>query len=479
MGEHLPKIHEDAFVQNLHLHNTRGIVLSWALEGQGGTGHVNEQNNDYVKAKICALGYVNDAAAEDALRARARFSYFKRTVMVFRRKVSIRDDIKDDGHDEQDEDERIEEEEEVKDGVFKATPHAPCWDGWGSRDGASYDSVWRVDFSVHFFTNGTLSCKLLPVRTADGDGVTSSRMDAQTTTSADDMANLLTVVVTSSPVRSNPSTRMLLECLASLDRHGGFARCRKVIMCDGFKVRKRSQPKVGVVTDEEAGRYTDFVRRLAHLCRTHHAFHRTRVVRLARRQGSAYAIREAVQAHVRTPFVIIVPHDCVIARPLALGPVLSKMHAQPERISYVKLVGRSTANYAGAAFSQYGVRLEPDDDLAQGLGELTLTPMLRYMDNIAIVSVRFLLEKVFEATSGVRRGTFIEDTYGKHAQMHEWLRSDAFAAKRPLDNGCFLLSDGTAEPMMRHLDGKSYLDPEQRAEAGLPPYKTDWTVALQ
>ena len=33
--------------------------------------------------------------------------------------------------------------------------------------------------------------------------------------------------------------------------------------------------------------------------------------------------------------------------------------------------------------------------------------------------------------------------------------------------------------MMRHLDGKSYLDPEQRAEAGLPPYPTDWTAALQ
>ena len=42
----------------------------------------------------------------------------------------------------------------------------------------------------------------------------------------------------------------------------------------------------------------------------------------------------------------------------------------------------------------------------------------------------------------------------------------------------FLLSDGLNEPMMRHLDGARYLDPEQRAKADLPPYPTDWTDAL-
>ena len=43
--------------------------------------------------------------------------------------------------------------------------------------------------------------------------------------------------------------------------------------------------------------------------------------------------------------------------------------------------------------------------------------MLRYMDNVALVSTRFLRETVFAPGSGVRRGTFIEDTYGKHTQM--------------------------------------------------------------
>ena len=240
-----------------------------------------------------------------------------------------------------------------------ASEHKPCWDGWESGDKAWFDSVWRIDFSIHFFSNGqAVSCSLLPVCTADGDEVSATAEPISAT--AEPIAgveSLITVVVTSSPVCSNPSTRMLLECLASLDRNGGLARCRKLIMCDGFKVRRRSHRKQGVVTDEEAVLYREFVRKVACMCREDAAFRRTRLVRLARRQGSAYAIREAVQAHVHTPFVLVVPHDCLIARPVKLGAAASAMHvslggSEAERIKYVKLVGRSTQNYAEAVLSQ-------------------------------------------------------------------------------------------------------------------------------
>lgn len=67
VGEHLPPQFEDIFIQNLHNNNKHGIVLSWAVKGQGGHGHFNEQNNDYVKSKICDLGYVNDVKSENIL----------------------------------------------------------------------------------------------------------------------------------------------------------------------------------------------------------------------------------------------------------------------------------------------------------------------------------------------------------------------------------------------------------------------------
>ena len=86
VGEHLPKKFEDIFINNLHNNNINGIVLSWAVKGQGGHGHFNCQNNDYIKSKICKLGYTNDIEAEKKLRSNSRFWWFKNTIMVFRKK---------------------------------------------------------------------------------------------------------------------------------------------------------------------------------------------------------------------------------------------------------------------------------------------------------------------------------------------------------------------------------------------------------
>ena len=85
VGEHLPPQFEDIFMENLHNNNKYGIVLSWAVQGQGGHGHFNEQNNDYIKSKICNLGYVNDIKSENMLRKDSSFCYFKNTIMVFRK----------------------------------------------------------------------------------------------------------------------------------------------------------------------------------------------------------------------------------------------------------------------------------------------------------------------------------------------------------------------------------------------------------
>jgi cyclopropane fatty-acyl-phospholipid synthase-like methyltransferase len=85
VGEHLPPQFEDIFIQNLHNNNKFGIVLSWAIEGQGGDGHVNCRNNDYVKSKMCNLGYINDIESENKMREHSTLGWFKNTIMVFRK----------------------------------------------------------------------------------------------------------------------------------------------------------------------------------------------------------------------------------------------------------------------------------------------------------------------------------------------------------------------------------------------------------
>jgi cyclopropane fatty-acyl-phospholipid synthase-like methyltransferase len=85
VGEHLPAHFEDIFINNLHNNNKHGIILSWAVKGQGGLGHYNEQNNDYIKSKISSLGYVNDIEIENKLRDVSTLWWFKNSIMVFRK----------------------------------------------------------------------------------------------------------------------------------------------------------------------------------------------------------------------------------------------------------------------------------------------------------------------------------------------------------------------------------------------------------
>jgi len=85
VGEHIPKEFEKTFIENIHRHNSKGIILSWATKGQPGFGHFNTQNNDYIKDLMKTYGYINDTEAENFLRSKASLWWFKNTLMVFRK----------------------------------------------------------------------------------------------------------------------------------------------------------------------------------------------------------------------------------------------------------------------------------------------------------------------------------------------------------------------------------------------------------
>ena len=89
VAEHLPPQYEEIFLNTVHKLNKKGVVLSWAVEGQGGFGHFNERNNDYAKKKMADLGYENDLAAEKFLRegrAGGIAPWFANTLMVFHKR---------------------------------------------------------------------------------------------------------------------------------------------------------------------------------------------------------------------------------------------------------------------------------------------------------------------------------------------------------------------------------------------------------
>jgi cyclopropane fatty-acyl-phospholipid synthase-like methyltransferase len=83
VGEHLPKEYEDIFIQNLETHSKGLIILSWALPGQGGGGHFNEQSNEYITEKFLKFGYKRQEHLELQLRQSPANWWFRNTIMVF------------------------------------------------------------------------------------------------------------------------------------------------------------------------------------------------------------------------------------------------------------------------------------------------------------------------------------------------------------------------------------------------------------
>ncbi|GAG88294.1 unnamed protein product [marine sediment metagenome] len=85
VGEHIPLQYEQTFIDNLCRAAKNNIVLSWALVGQGGDGHVNCRNNDYVITEMAMRGFKIDIEKSNLLRSKATLSWFKNTIMYFKK----------------------------------------------------------------------------------------------------------------------------------------------------------------------------------------------------------------------------------------------------------------------------------------------------------------------------------------------------------------------------------------------------------
>jgi SAM-dependent methyltransferase len=85
--EHVPKEHEHKLISTIdrHLNKDGILILSWAVVGQGGLGHVNCQNNEYVIDLFKKMNYIYLNEESDVLRKNSIAPWFKNTVLVFKK----------------------------------------------------------------------------------------------------------------------------------------------------------------------------------------------------------------------------------------------------------------------------------------------------------------------------------------------------------------------------------------------------------
>lgn len=85
VGEHIPKQFEENYIDNITHHCTSKLILSWAIKGQPGIGHINNQNNDYVIREIEERGFRYDEGLSKEIRKSIEEDtyWFRNTLMIF------------------------------------------------------------------------------------------------------------------------------------------------------------------------------------------------------------------------------------------------------------------------------------------------------------------------------------------------------------------------------------------------------------
>ncbi len=85
VAEHIDAKYEGVLLDNITENCTGKLIISWAVVGQGGCGHVNEQNAHYVIPTIEKRGFKFNAGQSEKLRtfAGADLWWFKKSIYVF------------------------------------------------------------------------------------------------------------------------------------------------------------------------------------------------------------------------------------------------------------------------------------------------------------------------------------------------------------------------------------------------------------
>eukprot|EP00245_Coleochaete_scutata_P007583 TRINITY_DN23050_c0_g1_i1.p1 TRINITY_DN23050_c0_g1~~TRINITY_DN23050_c0_g1_i1.p1 ORF type:complete len:306 (+),score=70.52 TRINITY_DN23050_c0_g1_i1:106-1023(+) len=83
VAEHIPKDFEEVFLDNIHRHAKKGVIISWARPGIPGVGHVNAQEPQYVKDIFKKMGYVQYPKLQQVLRKTAKLSWLRHNILVF------------------------------------------------------------------------------------------------------------------------------------------------------------------------------------------------------------------------------------------------------------------------------------------------------------------------------------------------------------------------------------------------------------
>ncbi|TQV92607.1 hypothetical protein V2A60_009080 [Cordyceps javanica] len=280
----------------------------------------------------------------------------------------------------------------------------------------------------------------------------------------DAVSKLLTLVITTSPTPSAPSTELLSGVLESFQTHcDALLQCNVIVVFDTYEqVTTTPRLKKGHVTPETAEKYNtykDNVKTLfletfvesaaettpplnetlgeAEYGSPHLATpvpftinstkdDRVRFIEAqGRRLGFGLGVRSALRA-VRTPYVWVHQHDWRLIYDIPVAALIAAMQNsvadETRPIKYICLPSGRRSSYATSeqvvpypALRRASVALT-GEYAGRGLPPVPLTPMFFWHDKPHVAATAHYLARVFPSRLAMMRGAFIEDTMGQKAR---------------------------------------------------------------
>ncbi|KAH9905421.1 hypothetical protein F4778DRAFT_707185 [Xylariomycetidae sp. FL2044] len=319
---------------------------------------------------------------------------------------------------------------------------------------------------------------------------------------------LITVIITTSPTPSAPSTELISAILSGFRIYcGELLDCRIIVVFDTFNcIGPRLRLKKGQVTADDAevweayksnfkefllaevyGGYPDqtFVetqgeaefgmkKDIVPFTITQTEDKRITFIEPARRIGFGLAVRTALR-QTETPYVWVQQHDWPLVAPIPLQSILEVMQAsQGDQVAPVKYVCVPSVRMLEYAASAHVAEFPVLKGLTAQLKRtfhppsspdvaIPLTPLFFWHDKPHIASTAHYLTRVFPSPLAMRRGEFIEDTVGQRAR--DQMKEGAFAKW-----ACWLYYPDEGKLLcLRHLDGRRWRGAENELQK-----KADW-----
>lgn len=241
------------------------------------------------------------------------------------------------------------------------------------------------------------------------------------------MESAISIVIVTSPVKSNPDTYLIDTVIESLHQIDGLEHSPIIIVLDHYVIAEVPRPKSGRITEEMGARYEDFFNTL----RNKYCTQRYCIARSAYHRGFAMSVKWGLEM-CRTEFALIIQHDRAFSRPF--GQIQNALRAF-ERHSHIRYIGfptSSSANHDHVISERYRLKPLTEPDICIDFSDdFILKPLMFWYDSNHLCHVRRYLEiyrpfkniptglkELFGGNKAVkdmilRNGDFIEDRFGQ------------------------------------------------------------------